>query len=114
LCSPVGITTPRCTLRDEAAATAGPRLTNACATGQFQRRRDHGFGFGLPANGSHPAGLPDRALSRRRPRRAGRQNRPELEISWPAKPRQRARDSRGCRILAPGCSGLGPRQAQRD
>ena len=44
---PLRSTSPRCTCAIEAAATAGPRLANACVIRAFQRGRDHGFGLGL-------------------------------------------------------------------
>ena len=37
----------RCTCAIEAAATAGPKLANACANGRSSDARDHGFGLGL-------------------------------------------------------------------
>ena len=95
----------------EAAATGGPRLTNACATGRSSDCGDHGLGFGLRKRRQPVL----QAFQVARHRDAdhvgpGRQKLSELEVSG-AEPRQRARQTR---------AGFGagafdqPRQPQRE
>ena len=102
---------PRCTCAIEAAATGGPRLANACATGRSSDCGDHGLGFALRKR-RQPV-LQAFQIARHRdadhvgPRR---QKLSELEIGR-AEPRQRARQPRAGFGAGPFDQ---PRQPQRE
>ena len=102
---------PRCTCAIEAAATGGPRLTNACATGRSSDSGDHGLGFGLRKR-RQPV-LQGFQIARHRDADhvgPGRQKLAELEVSG-AEPRQRARQTRAGFGAGPFDQ---PRQPQRE
>ena len=102
---------PRCTCAIEAAATGGPRLTNACATGRSSDAAIDGLGFGLRKR-RQPV-LQGFQIARHRDADhvgPGRQKLSELEIGR-AEPRQRARQPRAGFGAGPFDQ---PRQPQRE